>query len=223
VSSGEETPILVAQSGPLSGQQWMIRVPLLIGREATCDIIIPDRQVSRHHARLYISKEGVFLEDLGSKNGTHLNQNRLAQKSKLKDGDTFQIAFAQEFIFVSADATIPAASISKGKVAAKPPQPLLRIMKPSRQVWIGEKEIEPPLSVAQFRMLEILYENEGLVVTRKNLAIGVWGEKEAPDVSDQALDALIRRLRDRLAKNAQKHYFIVTVRGHGLKLDNPLR
>ncbi|NJN43972.1 MAG: winged helix-turn-helix domain-containing protein, partial [Anaerolineae bacterium] len=60
------------------------------------------------------------------------------------------------------------------------------------------------------------------VVTRKNLAIGVWGEKEAPDVSDQALDALIRRLRDRLTEFAPNHTLIVTVRGHGLKLDNPI-
>jgi DNA-binding winged helix-turn-helix (wHTH) protein len=40
-------------------------------------------------------------------------------------------------------------------------------------------------------------------------------------VSEQALDALIRRLRDRLAAIDPTHTYVVTVRGHGLRLDNP--
>lgn len=221
-SIGEETPILLAHSGPLNGQQWMLRESLLIGRENTCDIVVPDRQVSRHHARFILQKEGVYLEDLGSKNGTHHNGTRITQQILLQDGDTIQIALAQEFTFVSADATMPLEEGNKPQAGKKPPQSKLRLMKHSRQVWIGEGEVDPPLSVAQFRMLEILYEQEGRVVSRKNLAIGVWGEDEAPDVSDQALDALIRRLRDRLAEIDAKHDFIITVRGHGLRLDNPL-
>jgi pSer/pThr/pTyr-binding forkhead associated (FHA) protein len=220
-SIGEETPILMAQRGPLSGQQWMIRESLIIGRENNCDIVIPDRQVSRHHARLTFQKEGVYVEDLSSKNGTHHNGSRISQKTILHDGDNIQIALAQEFTFVSADATMPLKDGSQ-LPEKKRPQNKLRVFKHSRQVWIGEKEITPPLSVAQFQMLETLYEQEGRVVSRKNLALAVWGEDEAMDVSDQALDALIRRLRDRLAELDPRHEFIVTVRGHGLRLDNPL-
>ena len=40
---------------------------------------------------------------------------------------------------------------------------------------------------------------------------------------NQALDALVRRLRDRLAETQPDHNFIITVRGHGLRLDNPLK
>jgi DNA-binding response OmpR family regulator len=49
----------------------------------------------------------------------------------------------------------------------------------------------------------------------------VWGEEQAIDVSEQALDALVRRLRDRLATVDPNHSFIITIRGHGLRLDNP--
>ncbi len=42
-----EYPVLVAQAGPLKGQRWVVDRPLLIGREATCDVVVPDRQVSR--------------------------------------------------------------------------------------------------------------------------------------------------------------------------------
>jgi DNA-binding response OmpR family regulator len=70
-------------------------------------------------------------------------------------------------------------------------------------------------------LLQILYEHEGRVVPRKELIAEIWGEEDAVDVSEQALDALVRRLRDRLAEVDRHHAYVVTVRGHGLRLDNP--
>jgi DNA-binding response OmpR family regulator len=49
----------------------------------------------------------------------------------------------------------------------------------------------------------------------------VWGGEQSAGVSDQALDALIRRLRDRIAELDSAHQYINTVRGHGVRLDNP--
>ncbi len=48
----------------------------------------------------------------------------------------------------------------------------------------------------------------------------MWG-KAAEGVTEQALDALVRRLRDRLAEIDPDNEYIVTVRGHGLRLENP--
>jgi DNA-binding response OmpR family regulator len=98
---------------------------------------------------------------------------------------------------------------------------LLRLEQRSRRVWIGNKEILPPLSVSQFKMLELLYDHHDQVVLRQELIASVWDEDQAVVVSEQALDALIRRLRDRLAAVDPTHAYIVTVRGHGLRLDNP--
>ncbi len=61
----EEFPMLVAQEGPLKGQRWPLSRTLVIGREATCEVVIPDRQISRFHARLTLTPEGIILEDLG--------------------------------------------------------------------------------------------------------------------------------------------------------------
>ena len=47
------------------------------------------------------------------------------------------------------------------------------------------------------------------------------GEEDAVDVTNQALDALVRRLRDRLAMIDPTHQYLVTVRGHGLRMENP--
>ncbi|MGB9898357.1 FHA domain-containing protein, partial [Thermanaerothrix sp.] len=73
----KEFPLLIGQTGPLNGQRWVVDRTLTIGRDARCEVVIPDRQVSRYHARLVLVEENVILEDLGSKNGTFCNGRRV--------------------------------------------------------------------------------------------------------------------------------------------------
>jgi len=209
-----DAPLLVALTGERSGERWVVDRPLLIGRDVSCDITVSNRQVSRYHARLLPGKNGVDLEDMESKNGTHLNGDILTGKSVLKDGDTFLIATAQEFQFLNSDATMP--------LSAKTAR-LNRLLVDfrSRQVWVNNKQLNPPLSAQQFLLLFCLYENEGKVISRNDLIVSVWGSEQSSGVSEQALDALIRRLRDRLNEIDPEFVYIVTVRGHGIKLDNP--
>ncbi|MEX1248081.1 MAG: FHA domain-containing protein [Anaerolineales bacterium] len=218
-SSSENYPVLIGQSGPLNGARWVIRGPVTIGRGEECDIVIPDRKISRQHARVRPTARGIVLEDLGSKNGTHHNGSQIKDSVALTDGDVIQIALAQKFTFLSSDATIPLEF--DAPMTAGLEQRRLRMDKRSRRVWINAKEVDPPLSVAQFTMLDLLYQRDGLVVPREEMVKSVWGEDEAYGISDQALDALVRRLRDRLAEVDKTHEFVVTVRGHGLRLENP--
>ena len=210
----EEFPMLVAQEGPLKGQRWPLSRAIVLGREATCDVVIADRQVSRFHARLTPTPEGVMLEDLGSKNGTHHNGNPLSAPVMLQDGDVVQVSLVQEFLFFTSDATMP---LTEG--AGRPGR--LAMDQKSRRVWVNQKQVVPPLSAQQFKLLWLLYESQGQVISRADLVAAVWGEEQAAGVSDQALDALIRRLRDRLSTLDPKHQYIDTVRGHGVRLDNP--
>lgn len=218
--SNDDLPVLLAQSGPLEGERWTIEGELLIGRDPNCDIVIitHDKQVSRRHAQISLEDGEVIIEDLGSKNGTHVNSERIFKPVSLQDGDTIQIAIAQQFVYLSSDATVP---LGTEGLDSKEDQLLLRLDKRSRRVWIHDEELDPPLSVAQFAMLELLYQAQGDVVSRHDLISTVWGEEHAYEVSNQALDALVRRLRDRLAEIDSKTTFIVTVRGHGLRLENP--
>ncbi len=140
---------------------------------------------------------------------------------KLQDGDTIQISLAQQFVFLSSDATVPLDT--DGLEGSLDSAKRLRLDDKTRRVWVDGVELQPPLSVAQFTMLELLVAADGGVVTRYELIAAVWGEDHAYDVSNQALDALVRRLRDRLAEVQPDHNFIVTVRGHGLRLDNPAK
>ena len=91
----------------------------------------------------------------------------------------------------------------------------------SRRVWINKQQLLPSPSAQQYKLLWLLYENQGEVISRAEMIAVVWGEEQSAGVSDQALDALIRRLRDRLAALDSEHQYIVTVRGHGVRLDNP--
>lgn len=217
--NAEDLPVLIAQEGPLKGQRWVIEEPMLVGREPECDIMVADRQISRHHARFTPTPDGILLEDLGSKNGTHANGKRLEGAVLLQDGDVVQVALAQQFVYLSSDSTIPLEFDDFAE--AYQLNRRLRLEHRSRRVWIDEQEIIPPLSVAQYTVLELLYRSAGRLASRPQIIEAVWGEEEAYDVSNQALDALVRRLRDRLATIDPKHEFIITVRGHGLRLDNP--
>lgn len=220
--TNDDFPTLIAQTGPLNGERWVLSATTVIGRETDCDIIIPSRQVSRFHARLFTNSEGTLLEDLGSKNGTHCNGQVVIDPIFLQDGDVIQIAFAQQFVYISSDATLPLEAIpSIESETDRAGITRLRLDKRSRRVWVLDTEVVPPLSVSQFQLLELLYEHNGRVVSRNMLIEAVWGEDEALGISEQALDALIRRLRDRLAAIDSHFNYIITVRGHGLRLDNP--
>ena len=210
----EDYPLLIAQEGPLKGQRWQLNQTLVLGRESTCDVVISDRQISRFHARLTPTTEGVILEDLGSKNGTHLNGAPISAPVVLQDGDLVAVAMAQQFMFIVSDATTPLldSPAHHGR--------LMMDLK-SRRVWVNQQQLVPPLSAQQFKLLWLLYERDGQVVTRPELVSVVWGDEQVLGVSDQALDALIRRLRDRLAALDPTHQYIDTVRGHGIRLNNP--
>jgi hypothetical protein len=210
--------MLFAESGPLNGQQWVVRDELLIGRDAGADIVVPDRQISRQHARVSNTDRGCLIVDLGSKNGTHVNGSGVQGSVLLNDGDVIQIALAQKFVFVSADSTVPLRDIPASGAQKKK---RLHLEKRSRRVWVGATELAPALSVAQFTVLELLYREAGRVVSRRRLTEAIWGGENAIEVSDQALDALIRRLRGRLEEVDAEHDYILTVRGHGLRLENP--
>jgi DNA-binding winged helix-turn-helix (wHTH) protein len=59
----------------------------LVGRAETCDVRLHADGVSREHARLVAREGRVYLEDAGSKNGTWVNDARLAGRVELRDGD----------------------------------------------------------------------------------------------------------------------------------------
>lgn len=63
----------------------------LIGRDHDSVVWIDDESVSRRHARIVIREQGATLEDLGSKNGTHLRGRKVGSPARLVDKDSIKI------------------------------------------------------------------------------------------------------------------------------------
>ena len=210
----QEMPMLVVYEGELEGQRWIIdQDRVVIGRGSDCDVVLPERQVSRYHAQIERENGGYLLRDLGSKNGTCVNGQAVEDRPcPLKDGDEIQIALCVKMGFVGADATL--------LLELTGPSRGLHVDREARRVFIGGHELDPPLSLAQYRLLELLLEHEGRVVARDAIVAAVWPEEEYAGISEQAIDALVRRLRDRIAAMDPDWAYIVTVRGHGFRLDN---
>ncbi|MGH2593987.1 MAG: FHA domain-containing protein [Anaerolineae bacterium] len=212
----QAAPILVVQEGQLAGRRWPMDKPsITIGRGEECEIVLPDRQVSRMHVRILREVDGFYVEDLGSKNGTYINGIPVKDRVKLQDGDEIQVALSVRLLFVGADATLP---LTREMIRVSLPG--LRLSKTQRRVWVGGKELEPPLSLAQYRLIELLYERKGKVVTRDDVIQAVWPDSDESGITEQAIDALMRRLRERLAEADPEHEYIATIRGHGFRLED---
>mgnify|MGYP001046308994 CR=1 FL=1 len=210
-----EMPMLLTVEGPKRGQRVLVDEPeLIMGRDEQCDLVIPDRQVSRQHARIRLEGDGYILEDLDSKNGTFVNGQQLDSPHFLQDGDEIQIAFCCKFAFVGAEATAP--------VIFEEPMQGLRMDLESKRVWVAGEELDPPLSLAQYRLLELLYREPGRVYSRDEVVTAVWPEDDREGISEQAIDALARRLRERLAETDPDTQYVITVRGHGFRLENAI-
>ena len=216
----QSQPVLVGQGGSLNGYRWYIADEITIGRTGACEITIPNQQVSRKHARIFISPDGPALEDLSSKNGTFHNGKPVADITNLEDGDIIQIALAQEFIFLGQDATVP---LAPGDFESSVISYFrrIRLEKDSHRTWVLNRELDPPLSLLQFKLLVLLLDSAGRVISRSEVINSVWGSQESVGVTDQALDALVRRLRKRISELDGQYNYIITVRGQGFRLDNP--
>lgn len=213
-----EKPVLIIQEGEKAGQRWTIQHDLVVlGRGSECDLLLPERQVSRQHVRIRHENNEYVLEDLDSKNGTWVNGQQLKGERALHDGDEVQIALAVKLVFIESEATAPIKLGNDGTHSTVPGK--LRLDRDSRRVFIGSREIDPPLSLPQYRLLELLSDVNGGICTRDQVIEAVWPEAIGEGVSEQAIDALVRRLRDRISEIDPQQSYIVTVRGHGFRLD----
>jgi pSer/pThr/pTyr-binding forkhead associated (FHA) protein len=89
---GKKLFLRVMEPEDYQGQTFDVEDELTIGRATTCGISTPeDIYTSTLHARVFRHNEQLWVEDLGSTNGTYLNSERIAQAQRLAKGDVLQV------------------------------------------------------------------------------------------------------------------------------------
>ncbi|RRR73554.1 MAG: FHA domain-containing protein [Candidatus Viridilinea halotolerans] len=184
---------------------------MTIGRDAANDIVIDHPLASRRHARLERTTDGYAVRDLASTNGTFVNQERIEGLCTLHNHDQIIIADTV-IVFQDPEATV------KGIL---PPELLraareeLRVNVKTKEVFIQGQLLQPPLTVKEFHLLELLYSRNGQVVSKDEIAGQVW-DYEVFDYN--AIDALVYRLRQRIEVDPAHPRYLITQRGFGYKL-----
>ena len=64
---------------------------IMIGRSADCQLILEDDYVSTRHARVVSSPNGIYIEDLGSTNGSYVNGQRITAPTTITLADSVRI------------------------------------------------------------------------------------------------------------------------------------
>lgn len=83
---------LVVATGKHEGKVIRVqKAKYLFGRHEECDLQITSLKVSVHHARMRVRGDEVWLRDLDSKNGTFVNEERIADERQITSGDTIRI------------------------------------------------------------------------------------------------------------------------------------
>ena len=98
-----EHAVLVVRAGDLTGSRFTLSKDVIkIGRNQDSDILLDDITVSRRHAEVLKTSKSLIVRDLGSLNGTYVNQSRVDEFS-LQHGDELQVGKYRMVLFSKAD------------------------------------------------------------------------------------------------------------------------
>ena len=90
--SGTTRGRLLVLAGPTqAGSEFPLAEVTTIGRDPSCALVLTDDFVSSRHAAVVWRGSRLFVADLGSTNGTYLNNQRISDQTELRNGDVLQL------------------------------------------------------------------------------------------------------------------------------------
>jgi len=150
---------LVLRVGPSPGKVFpLMKNEITIGRDINNEIVINDAEISRKHCRLVMTADGFVIEDLGSTNGTWVNERRISSQHLLRNGESIRlgdnITLIYEMVGVDADATIASSSAApptRQAPAPPPPQYQQAPQQPPAQQYAGQVPSPPSEPIKKSR------------------------------------------------------------------------
>jgi FHA domain len=112
---------LVAEGDWLSGQRFDIHDHAVLGRDSSCDITIPGTHLSRRHAELAVHGAVLQIRDLGSSNGTYVNDQRVTE-AELNPGDKVQFDVLTFRVHGPAKVAVVDENATKVRLVNSPPK-----------------------------------------------------------------------------------------------------
>jgi pSer/pThr/pTyr-binding forkhead associated (FHA) protein len=83
--------LAIVEPANLKGRTYPLADELTVGRAAGCQVTIDDTYASQIHARVFVRDGQMFVEDLGSTNGTFLNRQKVQSPKVMRRGDRLQV------------------------------------------------------------------------------------------------------------------------------------
>jgi hypothetical protein len=88
---GSPTELVAVEPADQVGRRYPLGDEITVGRAAGCQVTVDDTYVSQLHARVFTRDGQLFVEDLGSTNGTYLNRVKVAGPMGMQKGDRLQV------------------------------------------------------------------------------------------------------------------------------------
>lgn len=186
----------------------------VIGRDATCDVILDSHFVSRRHARIEIVRNEYVLVDEGSRNGILLNGKRVGKSSRLQPGD--EVRIAEFIIFYRLPGDGESTRLWDASMLNADGESIAIYLDASaREVWVLGQKVTRELSKLEFDFLSLLYARSGEVVPSDEIGVALWG---AGGYDVNMLHQLVARVKDKVEPDASQPRFVMNIRGVGYKL-----
>jgi pSer/pThr/pTyr-binding forkhead associated (FHA) protein len=142
---------LVVKQGPDVGKVYELSSnEVTLGRDINNNIVINDAEISRNHCRFVLQGDGYVLEDLGSTNGTFVNEQRISGQATLHSGESIRVGENVVLVYEAAGLDADATLASRGARAQMPPPPKQQPPPVPKQQYAGR--VPPGPGQAKFKM-----------------------------------------------------------------------
>jgi DNA-binding winged helix-turn-helix (wHTH) protein len=223
---------LVVKTGDAEdiGKTFTLNKPVaVVGRRTLQnkpDIELNDEVVSRQHMEILLKDGKYWAKDLGSTNGTMLNDDRIVAGNLYELRHNSRIGLGVEG--TSARIVLVFKESEGTDIIRKKGSPTIKHGKVSTVAWLkideGKKEAvidgkQEKLSKKEYELLRFLHRNAGAICSRDEIIEAVWPEtRDTSAISDATIDQLVHRLREKVEPDPAKPSRIISKKAFGYML-----